>query len=207
VKVFEMFVNNIQNGYINYINIYSPLKLGPMFTMQTAKKWLILFDLNGVLCTKIPMKKDPSRYTFLVREGIQDFLSSFGDDFCLGIYSSTSYANIKKVLATIDPERKIELIIDRGHTLLDPNYGTIKGLTEYDTVKNLDYVWSNPVFNKNRLWSANNTLLVDHSPLKVRFNDDKNILLIDEFTVNNTEDSLDELRESILSKLRELMFS
>jgi hypothetical protein len=168
---------------------------------MSVKHSLVLFELNGLLCKKI-VNKDKKPY-YIPQKGLREFLSSFGDEYVLGIFSSSSRKNIKKALFFIDPDKKIKIIIDRKYLSLDPEYKIKENIKQYDTVKNLSVIWSNPLYNSDRKWDKTNTILVDHSPLNVRFNISENIILTEEFKTESGI-SLTDLRDLIINKLSNL---
>lgn len=189
---------------------------------------LILFDVNGILCTKISdwhlnsngdMKINSNEdldgslkvvrisphYAIVVRPGIRDYLVSLATQYTIGIYSSTTYANVSKILQAIfTAEQPFTIIADRSVTKLDPRYGIDPSIKSFDTVKTLDRIWEHPIFNAQRQWNASNTLLIDHDRHKIDLNAPENILVVPEFTLDtfqNQTNSIAELEAAISAKL------
>src|SRR5665647_1747421 len=104
---------------------------------------LVLLDVNGLLCFKDDTKSmsesikcDP-KYHIVLRPGIFDFLKVLSQEFTVGIFSSTTFGNLEKILKAIDPswKRWIAVVADRTVTSLDPEFGSNEKITSYDTVK------------------------------------------------------------------------
>jgi len=125
--------------------------------------------------------------------------------FTVGIFSSTTYVNLEKILNFVDLKwkRYIHIVADRSTAALDPDFGINDKITNYVTVKNLSQFWSHPVHNKDRKWNQGNTLLVEHDPMKVRFNDPSNIMIIDEFKSLEEKETLKDVYVRILGKMKQ----
>lgn len=188
--------------------------------LHLQKSCLILLDVNGVLCFKIGDKKDivglnshfliPARsYTFLIRPGIKDLIDELVKrGHTVAIFSSTYYSNIITFLKEIFGQKHpFSFIADRHHTIFDPDVSSSP--TSFETIKMLSSIWNNPVFNEKRQWNENNTIIVDNSDKKVRFNDSKNVLIVPEFNLDvykTCSDDLKELEKSIHKKIEDLTF-
>lgn len=172
------------------------MKLNSRLIFKTGM-FLVLLDINGILGVKTDTKPENQEYIscrsyyFIIRPNIREFLTKLREFATVGIFSSTNYTNVAAILSVIDPEFKKTFtpLMDRSMTAFDPN---TKGV---ETVKNLDIFWSNPVHNSNRKWNSGNTLLIDDDYSKVRFNDEKNILVV------NENDDLDLLLRKIREKI------
>lgn len=159
---------------------------------------LVLLDINGVLCAKIPngeltkrqLKEWPlvpinKHCQLLVAPGIVDEIRALRDKgYTLGVFSSTETRNVKKTLemvfGTKTPE-VFEIIADRGLTELDPDYGMDPQVEIHDTVKRLARIWKSPLLNPDRRWGPTNTVLVEHDYRRVRFCPAGNVILVPEF--------------------------
>ena len=171
---------------------------------------LVLLDVNGILTRKVPKGGSSittTTYDFVPREGVNEFIRDLSSVCTVGIYSSTTYKNIKILLDALNIA--IPIIMDRNCTLLDPDYAISTyditstrnvSIKATDTVKNLERLWSHPFLNADRKWNSSNTLLVEHDPVKTRFNDDKNVLIVQEYTEGCTE-TLADVLERIRSKI------
>lgn len=171
----------------------------------TKPKDLLILDMNGLVCykEKPPYNNSELPQDFLERNSYRVYKRPGADMFlryCLkkynvAIWSSTTQYNVKPILNWIfKPKqlRKLAFIWYRNQTKLDPDYGKSEypSITEYDTVKNLADVWSNPYFNRLRKYGKTNTLIVDDSSNKVRFNPKNNVLVVESYkgfsnTINN----------------------
>ena len=180
--------------------------------MDTKNK-LILFDVNGLLALKVTAtdkipeaKKCNVNYSTVARHGVYDMLTVLSEKYVLGIYSSTTYPNISIMLQSIFRNSELcsskwnsifTIISDRNNTCLDPEYGINKEIKSYDTIKDLKRIWEHPIFNKDRKWNDTNTLLIDHDKNKLRFNNKKNILVVDEYLISDYKSKLDNTSELI----------
>lgn len=158
---------------------------------------LILLDINGVLCAKIPngeltkrqLKEWPlvplnKHCQLLVAPGIVEEIRALKDKgYTLGVFSSTEMRNVKKTLEMVfgSSETPFSIIADRALTQLDPDYGKDPQVQVHDTVKKLARIWQSPLLNPDRRWNATNTVLVEHDYRRVRFCPSTNVVLVPEF--------------------------
>ena len=178
---------------------------------------LLLFDVNGFLCIKVKSDvqgsiKCSQSYNIIIRPGIVEFLKKVSLRYTIGIFSSTTFNNIQTILECLHPNYKefISVIADRLVTSLDPdfnpNFNNDPYIKSFDTVKRLDRFLEHPLLNKDRIWNVSNVLIIDHEKTKLRFNPEKNILIVKEFTyddyINNTVDDLSLLIEKIDDKFK-----
>lgn len=160
--------------------------------------FLILLDVNGIFGYKSEERIyegdviQCANYTFVLYPEVRNFIETLRERYTVGIFSSTRFTNIANVLGHIDPNfrKTFTPLMDRVMTSFDPDSND-----EITTVKYLETFWSNPIHNAKRKWSAENTLLIDDSTQKVRFNFEKNILLVKEFS--GYETLLDQIEEKI----------
>ena len=157
---------------------------------------LIILDINGLLCHKerlpqseIDAMPDSDEYLkrriYIVRKhtDVDKFLEWCFDNYHVAFWSSTTSYNAKPIidqlLNTSDIPKRAKFIWYRDRTRLDPDYGVNNDIKEHDTVKTLSDVWSHPYVNQYRLYSNTNTLLVDDSARKTRFNHPDNVVNFD----------------------------
>lgn len=179
--------------------------------------YLILLDVNGVLSTKIAPEDTTrvapedqvqinSHYHAIIRPGIKAAILELSSKYMVGIYSSTMYRNLIKIVDSIfGRSHPFVLIADRTVTQLDPRYGTDPTIQDFDTVKILDCIWKHPVHNAKRQWSPDNTLLVDHDLRKLDFNPPETILVVPEFTLEtylSETNSVTDLLAAIEAKIQ-----
>lgn len=154
---------------------------------------LVILDVHGVLVEKTATKdKDRKRAALTRRRHWRTFknnatvwlrpnLSLFFDTLYarhdVAIWSSAIERNIVPLLNAIDAEYamkpslmdRLTFLWDRERCREDFQSG------KYSTVKRVDDVWMNKVFQER--YSAENTLLLDDSPLKVRHFPDSSIIV------------------------------
>lgn len=165
---------------------------------------LILLDLNGVLCRKItsgPMPEnafDLRAYAVEPRPGVTEFLEFCYSHYAVGFFSSTTFKNadpILKKLLTPEQYKLSTIKWFRDRTRFDPDN------TNHETVKVLKDLFENPVTNYDRVWNETNTLLIDDSEQKTRFNSKGNVLLVKSYTGDSQDRELALLMEEIPQKL------
>jgi hypothetical protein len=138
-----------------------------------------------------------------MRPGYKEFLEFCFENYNVGFFSSTNKWNVDAILKKLlTSKRRKEIIFTwyRDRTHFDDENG------EYATIKKLQDVFDNPVVNYNRKYNSTNTILIDDSKLKTRFNDPKNIIICEEFTGNGDDIGLFELMKIIPERFVELQF-
>ena len=168
-----------------------------------VKKRLLILDINGIICFKSSNKdskeyrkgdeeslKLPS-YKIFKFNGIEDFIQWCLDNYDVAIWSSTTHRNASEMLKLCNIDiSKFKFVWYRDRTELDPEYKINKDITRYNTVKNLERIWSNPI-NVYRQYSSKNTLIIDDDHMKVRFNDKDNVFIVNNFYDLKREDIVD----------------
>lgn len=157
-------------------------------------KKLLVLDLNGLLCYKVhpPYEKnsdndflDRKFYRVYRRPGVEEFLIWCMDNYDVAVWSSTTTFNAESILKWIFPKRgmlfKLRFSWYRNNTNLDPDFELDPRVENYDTVKNLANIWSHPNINESRQYSKTNTLIIDDSIRKTRFNNSDNVLIVEKF--------------------------
>lgn len=162
-------------------------------------KKLLVFDLNGVLISKVRKRSARENLSLqhdedvgcdfitlegnviFIRNGVVDVLTELSKEYYIAIWSSTTLKNVNKIISTVFKNIEFLFIWDRSTTLLDPEYDKYPH-DEHSTVKNLNHLLSNP-FNWKREFTIYNVVLVDDELDKLRFNDDKNIIIIPKFDI------------------------
>lgn len=185
---------------------------------------LVILDINGLLCRKTTEgKADLSlgRYGVVVRPGAREFLEFCYQNFDVGIFSSTTYKNASPILdflLTAEQQKKTKFKWFRDRTSLDPQWGSSelsadpswdldefhdKKIEQYSTVKKIGDVLSAPQINEDRKYTLENTLIVDDSLMKMRFNPKKNVVIVAPFE-KEEDDLLCNLGEVLLGRFKEL---
>lgn len=160
---------------------------------------LLILDFNGILIYK--EHKDGNN-VMIPRKGIKDFLLWCFENYDVGIFSSSMYYNIKRGLSlilTYDQIKKFKFIFDRMHVEIDRT-----SEDKNATIKLLTTIWNNPVINRGDKYNERNTLIVDDSFDKVRYNPIGNILIADKFvgyeniSIKNDIERLEKLKTDII---------
>jgi hypothetical protein len=184
--------------------------------MSSSKAKLIVLDINGLFCEKLvrgslPADEvlrtvDTGKYTVVIRPGAKallDFIYKFAD---VGFFSSTSVTNAKNIinsLLTKSQKKRAKFMWFRDRVQLDPDYGQ-EGVSKFDTVKNLTQIFLSPELNESRKYSPLNTLIIDDDFKKVRFNDERNILVVPSYRVSDEKDDTNFIISQIREKFEEL---
>lgn len=184
---------------------------------------LVILDINGLLCRKTTEGKvdlSLGRYGVVIRPGAREFLEFCYQNFDVGIFSSTTYKNaspILEALLTPEQQKKTKFKWFRDRSSIDPDYNSSgrraepswdldefidKKIEQYSTVKKIADVLSAPQINEDRKYTLQNTLIVDDSPMKMRFNQKKNVVLIAPF--EKEDDLLFTLGDELLRRFEGL---
>jgi len=177
---------------------------------------LLLLDINGLLCCKVPKGQDIKKYAksdilklnsykVIIRPHCREFLESCYSKFTVGFFTSTCEWNVKAILnklLTPEQHKATALMWFRDRTRFDPILSADK--MGFDTIKMLEDVFQNPMVNEKRLYSKENTLLIDDSPTKTRFNDPSNIIICKAFVGEENDRGLLDLLEIIPQKFEDL---
>lgn len=167
---------------------------------------LLITDLNGVLCRKHPKGEGPlpsgwvesKSYWIEPRPGAKDFISYCLEKWNMAVWSSTTYPNSQPMvdaLFTEEQKRRLVFVWYRDRTRLDPEFSDKPHIQSFDTVKNLEDVYSHPFFD--RKWTKRNTIIIDDSPTKTRFNPPANVFLIRSFEGQTEENPFETLKVTL----------
>lgn len=146
---------------------------------------LLLLDINGLLCCK------KNNHKIILRPYYKEFLDFCYLHFNVGFFTSTTEKNAKLILnqlLTQEQFNQTTLMLFRQHTHRD--YESYK---IYDTIKNLNDVYDTMYHDKN-------TILIDDSPEKVRYNNPKNIIICETFKGDENDNHLIELMHKIVEQ-------
>lgn len=177
---------------------------------------LLILDINGLLCCKISKNSTNLEvlklgfYDVILRPYCREFLDYCFDNFTVAFYSSTTYKNANIILdKLLTSTQKSQCLFRwfRDRTRLDPDYGKIKGITPFDTIKLLKDVFENASLNEDRRITENNTVICDDSMRKMRFNSSDNVIIFEEFKGNSTDNHLKEMIRKIETKFYVLKFN
>lgn len=181
---------------------------------DSKKQILLIFDINNVLCCKVPRNRPVPGFEtaahrtgkFVIRPGLRAFMDYIFSEYYVGVYSSTSLHNLDNVMPKIFGKyyKDVLFTAHREHTMYDPEFGKDKSIKKYHTIKPLQYIWNNPIFNKDRIFGPSNTLLIDNSAKKTRLNDKRNVLVIKDWDLQS-QVSIDQFTESIVKKVNTLI--
>lgn len=161
---------------------------------------LILLDVDDVLLVRTNRKADypcfkQGKQFCYVRPGAKEFIEACSAQYDVGIYTSMISSNVKSVLNQAFGENFIQCHIDficsREYTRLDPDYRHDPKIKSYDTVKLIDNILGSPILNEKRKYNVENTILIDNSYRKVRFNDISSVIVFkasDKFSFEKEDD-------------------
>ena len=142
---------------------------------------LIILDIKGVLCTKCEDGEEEAirlgSYSVKPKPHLKEFLSHLYENYKVAFFSSTTYGNAGKFLTqTLSKEQKDKTLFMwfRDRVKFDP-----EPEKDFDTIKVLDDFFQNPVYNRNKKWNIHNTIIIDDSARKLRFNDQKTSMVVD----------------------------
>lgn len=146
---------------------------------------LVILDMDGVLFTRDRFTKDNKYdnhdfvfkgYKYYIREGASEFISRLNDSYDLCIFTSMVKSNAIQIINCITKVR-FKHIFGREHTKLDPEYGIDPDIKSYDTIKLINDVINCPILNKDRKYNLSNSIIIDDSYLKMRYNNPKNVII------------------------------
>lgn len=192
-----------------------PLESGLSNNNTHRRNQLVILDMNGLLCMKVPNDSNyklsnPSikiikikNYVLYIRPGIHGFMDRLLKNYKVAIFSSTTRKNLILSLGAILGNRtmkRINFIWDRSRARHDPDYGKNPLIKSHQTVKILKDVWDNPIVNPWRIWNQTNTICIDNEITKLRFNKPDNIIISPEWDPNSFENKLPELEKTIVRK-------
>ena len=164
-------------------------------------KKLVVLDLDGVLFTRninnninnnINYDFKIKNTYYILNDGASDFINYCLDNYEVGIFTSITPSNTKIIISkifTYGRKNKLKFIYDRSHTKLDPDYEKLDNIKKFDTVKYLTDVINNPIINTNRTYNLDNTIIIDDTYMKVRFNPVNSICIYN--NNNNNNDTID----------------
>lgn len=153
---------------------------------------LLILDINGILVNK---EYDPTiqesnfedpdnfqipKFRIQVRPGLSVFLEKLTEYvqsskvfFKIGIWTSSNEKTYQQFLPSLFPKIIRDAIIfewDRSHCQLDPEFEIDPSIRDWDIIKPLDRLLTNPVANFTRKWNDHNVLILDDSERKLRYN-------------------------------------
>lgn len=159
-------------------------------------KNLLILDINGLICCKVkpPYQENltnnyiaRNHYRVYFRDNVKEFIKWCLENYNVGIWSSTNNYNVYPILKHVldqDIIKKFLFIWCRDRTRLDLEYPN-NNIKKFDTIKDLKDIWSCPTINCEREYDSSNTLLIDDSYQKTRFNSSDNLLIVNSFDINN----------------------
>jgi len=181
----------------------------------SKEKKLIILDISGILCGKesnfdvehpdLKLIHITNYYRIFLRPGALQFVKRCLENYDVGIFSSTTYPNVKPVLNSLFgyiERKKLKFIWCRDRCELDPDYKPNSGekneeneekINKYDTIKILKRIIDNPCINLNRKYNLDNILMFDDSIRKMRFNPKGSYSIIEEFKLDPKDQILEEL--------------
>jgi len=143
---------------------------------------LLIFDLEGVCCQKDRRSRttiDVSGRSVHIRPKIRQILTELSHQYRLAVWTSTPKKIAHQIVNHVFQDLPLVFTWYRTETEFDPDFGFDPNIDRYATVKTLDRVFYSLKVNPDRRWTGKNTLLIDDSPVKTRFNEEKNVLIFD----------------------------
>ena len=178
------------------------------------RKPLIILDINGLLCCKreltpSPLSLTPSPlsltpilkteyYEVFARPHAKEFLSTMFRLYTVSFFTATTYSNAHKILAAILTKNQLERCLFtwyRNQTREDT-----EGVESYATVKKLEDVFSYPKIKKLG-YDYTNTLIIDDSESKMRYNPSKNVVICKPFTTVSPKCYLDDYLPTLIHEI------
>jgi hypothetical protein len=177
--------------------------------------YLVVLDINGILVKKNNKHDNGGGWKvnhphhnkkhnndiietrgaiFEIRPGAREFIRKCFEKYHVAIWSSTTFTNAQPIIDELF-DHKNELVFRwfRDHTEYDPEYGIKADIKDFDTIKTINTIYSNAMFM--RKWGPKNTIIIDDSHQKLRFNDEKNYIVIPDVPTINYIDVFNELEK------------
>jgi len=178
-------------------------------------KKLVILDVNGLLgykCGKDEIFDDslPRQklefYDFIERPGVKPFIDKLLEKYQIAIFTSATFYNyegIIKKLLTPEQVKSMTFRWYRDKTRHDRE-ANILGLEKYSTVKVLQDLFDNPVYNRDDEFNSTNTILCDDCPIKTRHNPPENVIIVEGFKGDPQDTYLEDLPDLIDQRFLEL---
>ena len=200
---------------------------------NTSDKYLIILDINGLLCRKVIKPNLDSddkiksqyddiksqyetfelhKYIVFIRPEARKFLRKCYKSYNVGFFSSTTKYNADPILKQILTKKQYKNAIFKWYRDKTKNDTET---SEFATVKNLEDIFSSDEISG---FGLHNTIICDDEMKKLRHNPEQNCITFqsfepliikkeDENNNNEKENSLDHLFEMIKAKLGNLEIS
>ncbi|CAN1151808.1 hypothetical protein LINPERPRIM_LOCUS28556 [Linum perenne] len=169
--------------------------------VRTAKKKLLILDVNGLLVDIIPNSECPtshqpdlnvSQKSVFIRPYCRDFLRFCFENFAVGVWSSRTWKNLDRVVKFLFEDSEDNLIF-----CWDQSNCTHTGLSTLDNpnkplvLKELRRLWRDKKALPWRkgVFDASNTLLLDDSPYKALRNPVHTAIFPHSYKCTDAEDS------------------
>lgn len=187
---------------------------------------LLILDINGLLCRKV-QKDHPEAnlvrpgYGVILRPGYKEFLEQCYAQYDVAFFSSTTKRNaevILKAFLSTEQFKQTKFIWYRDRTSLDPDWHADQiesdnswndttwqkeEIKTHSTIKLLQNVWNNPMINAQRKYNTSNTLICDDSAMKLRYNPQKNCLIVPAFAEETLkDDTLEQIWQNIVEHMQ-----
>lgn len=171
---------------------------------------LLVLDINGLLCKRIDKETlydhklkciKLHSYNVILRPYYKEFLHHCYANYHVAIFTSGKQSNTKIILNALLTKEQINntvFVWCRDRNRLDPDFNTDIFTTNFDTIKCLQDIYDNPIVNEYRIYNASNTLLLDDSYRKCRYNNPNNFLICNSFTGSTEDDYLQHLIHLLL---------
>ena len=157
-------------------------------TFPTARKLLIILDLNGTLL----LRTGHNRQTIFIRPYTTSFIDYIFSNHTVMVYTSAVTQSAKYMLQTLlDPHHREQLAAVWTREKLDLTHEQYRNKVQ--VYKKLDQVWADKRIQASAEsgypWDQSNTILIDDSHLKAAAQP-FNLLQIEEYTMADVPSSL-----------------
>jgi len=149
---------------------------------------LVVLDFDGVLFERHRTVDNPppnpdfthKYFSYYIYPGVHQFIQSLLEKYDVGFLTSITEKNTLPILRKLYANKEIpkfKFILDRRFVKHDPEYKKFEKINFYDTIKLLSDIHLSSTINLNRVYNTHNTIIIDDSYMKMRFNHPKNVIL------------------------------
>jgi hypothetical protein len=197
------------------------IKISKASESLSNDKRLIVLDINGLLCHRYYINDDNDLFKIkkmldlnnvnyftigkilcVIRPHVQRFLNFCYNIADVGFFSSMTSKNgiaLLSQILTAEQYKSTKFMWFRDKTTPDP-----QPIKEYSTVKYLSTIFESSEINADKLYNYKNTLIIDDSMEKLRFNPSNNIVKVDSYEPLRIYDTNIEMDNLITPKDKKL---
>ena len=163
-------------------------------TLTITTKPLLILDLNGILIYREFIKSDIvynngeriGNFNIWKRPKLQEFLDFIFSKFHVAVFSSITKKNIEKTVQYVFGEKYslLKFIYNQDNCVKVSKFNSKDHKRDITFRKNLQIIW-----NKFPDFNLENTLIIDDSPEKMRYNPSHCYFIPETWTINNENDT------------------